>query len=140
MDDRGARGFGGLHLGSASLLTLFSVLCLTVLSALSLMSAKNELLLARRAADATAQYYAADAAATAIYEAVLRGDTQGLTATPLAEDGTAFRYSVPMGDTQQLEVELNRDLQIVSWRAVYTAEWRPSEGIDVWDGIIPEVQ
>ncbi|HWP79761.1 MAG TPA: hypothetical protein VN446_03885 [Candidatus Acidoferrum sp.] len=139
MDDKG-RGFGGLHLGSASLLTLFSVLCLTVLSALSLMSAKNERMLSQRAADAAAQFYAADAAAAAVYEAVLQGDTSGTAITPLAPDGVYCRYAVPISDTQQLEVELSPDLQIKSWRAVYTAPWQPDEGIEVWDGIFPEVQ
>jgi len=134
------RSFGGLHLGSASLLTLFAVLCLTVLSALSLTSAKNEETLARRAADATAQYYEADAKAAAIYDATLRGDMQGVTVTPLAEDGVYCRYTVPMGDTQQLEVELDKNLQILSWRTVYTALWQPNEGIDIWDGNLPEVQ
>ena len=136
----GGRSFGGLHLGSASLLTLFSVLCLTVLSALSLTSAKNEETLARRTADATAQYYAADAKAAAIYDAVMGGDMQGVTVTPNALDGVYCRYAVPMGDTQQLEVELDINLKILSWRAVYTALWQPDEGIDIWDGNLPEVQ
>ncbi|MPM13518.1 hypothetical protein SDC9_59875 [bioreactor metagenome] len=139
MNDSG-RGFGGLHLGSASLLTLFAVLCLTVLSALSLTSAKNEETLAHRAADATALYYAADAKAATIYDAVTRGDMQGVTVTPNTSDGVYCRYAVPMGDTQQLEVELDKNLQILSWRAVYTALWQPDEGIDIWDGNLPEVQ
>lgn len=139
MNDTG-RGFGGLHLGSASLLTLFSVLCLTVLSALSLTSAKNEEALARRAADATALYYAADAKAVSIYDAVMHGDTQGVIVTPDDPDGVYYRFTVPMGDTQQLEVELDKNLCVLSWRAVYTALWQPDEGIDIWDGNLPEVQ
>ena len=61
----------GLNVGSASILMIFAVLCLTVFSALSLVTAISEKNTADHFAESTVRYYAADAEAIEIKEALL---------------------------------------------------------------------
>ncbi len=53
---------GGVSIGAGgiSILAIFVVLCLTTLSALSMVSARADYVLAKKAAQAGAKYYAAD--------------------------------------------------------------------------------
>lgn len=57
---------GGTVSGAVSLVMIFVVLCLTVFSVLTLSTAVGESKLAQATAQHTADYYAADAQATAI--------------------------------------------------------------------------
>lgn len=57
---------GGTVSGAVSLVMIFAVLCLTVFSVLTLSTAVGESKLAQATAQHTADYYAADAQATAI--------------------------------------------------------------------------
>ena len=51
-----------LHVGMATIVTIFSVLCLTVFSVLTLLSAHSEKQLAEVSAEAIRSYYAAETA------------------------------------------------------------------------------
>ena len=53
----------GLNIGSASIIMIFAILCLTVFSALSLVTSVSEKKTAQRFADETAAYYEADSEA-----------------------------------------------------------------------------
>lgn len=52
----------GIHVGSASIVMIFAVLCLTVFSTLSFVTANHERKLAEKSTLAVQQYYAADCA------------------------------------------------------------------------------
>lgn len=56
----------GLNIGSASIIMIFAILCLTVFSALSLVTSVSEKKTAQRFADETAAYYEADSEAVKI--------------------------------------------------------------------------
>lgn len=78
---------GGTVSGAVSLVMVFAVLCLTVFSVLTLSTAVGESKLAQATAQHTADYYAADAQATAI--AAQLG--QGSRAQEI--DGIAIAYT-----------------------------------------------
>ena len=50
----------GMNIGSASLVLIFAVLCLTLFATLTLLSAKNEMNLTNKYSESVTQYYAAD--------------------------------------------------------------------------------
>lgn len=53
----------GMNIGSASLVLIFAVLCLTLFATLTLLSAKNEMKLTCKYEESVTQYYAADSKA-----------------------------------------------------------------------------
>jgi hypothetical protein len=126
----------GLNIGSASIIMLFAVLSLTVLAALSLLSANSQYALAQRSADAVSDYYAADYEAARIYERVAAGDYSDVEA--YEETGAAYyRYSVEISSRSALEVVLAEGGDrpaIISWRVTETDEWIPDESLDLWGG------
>lgn len=96
--------------GGSSLLVIFAVLCLTVFAMLSLTQAQ-EILAQLRAGE--------------------RPD--GVT----AEGEGVFSYACPISDAQTLEVRVRlagESHEILAWRAVFTADWRADEDLDLWDG------
>lgn len=60
----------GLNMGSASIIMIFAILCLTVFSALSLVTSVSEKKTAQRFADETAAYYEADSEAVKIKNSI----------------------------------------------------------------------
>ena len=60
----------GLNIGSASIIMIFAILCLTVFSALSLVTSVSEKKTAQRFADETAAYYEADSEAVRIKNSI----------------------------------------------------------------------
>lgn len=55
----------GMNVGSASLVLIFTVLCLTLFATLTLLCAKNEMNLTNKYSESVTQYYAADSKAEA---------------------------------------------------------------------------
>jgi predicted membrane-bound dolichyl-phosphate-mannose-protein mannosyltransferase len=126
----------GLNIGSASIIMLFAVLCLTVLSALSLLSASSQMRLSRRAADVVSDYYAADLAASQIYEAVKAGDTSRVE-TVRGDGGVSYHYVVVIDKHQSLEVSLaeeNGAVTVEQWKIIESGDWEPDDTLDLWGG------
>jgi hypothetical protein len=134
------RGFG-LNVGSASIVMVFAVLCLTVFAALSLVTASRELALADRTADAVTNYYTADSLAVEVYDALLEnpdepGEIRGVEIGTDSGSGTLC-YAVPVDENQRLFIRLRREgeaLRILEWILEPTGEWTPDDGLRVWDG------
>lgn len=142
--------------GAPSVLVVLVCLCLTVLSVLSLIAARNEFTLAERTVSETAQYYRADAAASAILAETLDGfrrtgaaaAPEGVTLTepeqaknPKNGKTPAFLadYSVPCGENSALccsvMVYLDGSYDILSWKKVFSAEQTFfDDSINVWNG------
>lgn len=130
----------GLNNGSALILMLFSVLCLTVLAALSMISANSQWNLAQRSADSVTAYYAADLKASEIYEEILSGVTDNAEAAE-AMGIMYYGYSVEIDENSSLEVfisETNGNYEILKWKAVQNNEWIADESLPIWDGTIGE--
>ena len=125
-----------LNIGSASIIMLFAVLCLTVLAALSLLSANSQWTITKRSADSVAEYYAADLKATEIFNRVKSGDTSEVSVDSF--DGTTYvTYSVPVNDRQALDVSLTESggiWKILVWSAVDAGDWIPDDSLNLWDG------
>jgi hypothetical protein len=128
----------GLNIGSASIIMLFAVLSLTVLAALSLLSANSQYALARRSADAVSDYYAADYEAAGIYERIASGDHTGVNVSEEA-GVTYYRYSVEMASGNSLDVVLTAEGEgrpaVVSWQIADSGDWEADDvPLNVWQG------
>lgn len=142
MEEKRTGGSMGVSIGSATLVMLFAVLCLTLFSVMALVTANQELELAEKSARSVTDYYRADALAAEVCNAMpapsdrLDGcQVSGVTLTQ-APDGTVS-YAVPVDERQDLTVSLQWEdgrWQIRSWVVVQTAEWSADEHMDVWNG------
>jgi hypothetical protein len=129
--------------GGASIVMVFSVLCLTIFAVLSLVTARSAWALSTRAAGAVTDYYAADSLAVQIYDELGASDTVpesvlGVTVDRVSED--CLRYMVPIDENQALCVLLRRggeSLSILEWSVRNAGEWNPLDRILVWDGTEP---
>ena len=142
----------GLNIGSASIIMIFAILCLTVFSALSLVTAVSEKKTAQRFADATAAYYEADSEAVDIKNSIQAALDSGETLNQAAESvgarssetGQIITYSVPLSDNiSQIAVVLAYNsgtgtLEDLSWEKKDISEWTPDDSLEVWNGEIPE--
>ena len=146
----------GVHIGSASIVMIFAVLCLTIFAALSFATAGYEQRLADKYADAAEAYYNADGVAEELYAQIYallqqEHDADVLEAK-LAELQVAveygdnrkwLHYSVPVDDTQMLRVTLlwaEHTLNIEQWRVDAAAQWEYEETLSVWDGSIKQTE
>ena len=124
--------------GGSSLLTVFAVLALTVFALLSLSTAGVGL--ADSAAKAVTNYYAADCKAQEILARLRNGEAPEdveLTAMLQEGGGTDYYYTVPISDTQELQVEVLVDAEtyeILRWQAAPSVVWEGSDGFIIWDG------
>ena len=133
---------GGGISGAVSLVMIFCVLCLSVFAVLTLATAERERRLTDLAAGRAADYYAADAEATKIVAALIRGEAPegGVPVEIMSMDSPwgFVSFSVPAGGEQELRVELwlreDGTYDILTWKTVYTGEWEIDDHIEVWDG------
>ena len=140
----------GVNVGTISLLVIFLLMCLSIFSVLSLSTAKSELSLAEKSAQAVSAYYAADLVLSEKVELVGRLLQQGAREWEVMEyavslAGSAestgmtlrieFSQEITPGQVLQavLAVE-NRKLSVLSWQAVDNREWQPDYSINVWEG------
>lgn len=143
------RKSSGINIGSASIIMVFSVLCLTVFAVLSLITANSEYKLAVKSTDVIKNYYAADNAATEKL-AVLKdtfddgdfADVQtkatelGIICESAGADVT-LSFEEKVTDTQALSVKAtytSGDFRIDEWKLISTDEWNADAGFELWDG------
>jgi hypothetical protein len=139
----------GLNMGSASIIMLFAVLCLTVLAALSLLSANSQLRLTQRSAAVMESYYDADLRASEIYESVLRGDYSEVE--EIVSDGgdTYYNYTVmaeikpengsKSGENPSLSLsvsllESGGAFSVYRWKIIESDDWNPNDELNLWGG------
>ena len=128
----------GVSVGSALLIMILAVLCLTIFSVLSLSSATASRAMADRTAEETRDYYAADKTACAILSQILEGDDGApAAASPGADGSTVYSYSVPIDDGSKLMVDVKvsgQKYDILRWQAENISSWSPDDSLNVWDG------
>jgi hypothetical protein len=133
-----------------SLLVIFLVLCLSIFSVLSLSTAKSDLKLTEKSAQAIAGYYAADLACAEKAEQVLlllqRGADNGeITGLALSLNGSVrssggalyieFSHEIIPGQELQTTLAVERGkMSVLSWKAVDVGPWEPDYSINVWEG------
>lgn len=133
MERRTKERFSPPALGGSSLLVVFAVLCLTVFALLSLSTVRADGRLGDVAADAVAGYYQADAQAQEILARLRMGEVPA----EVESRGSVYRYSCPISDSQQLNVQVKvegSDYQILCWQAAPSGEWEPDNRLELWDG------
>ena len=135
----------GIGVGSASIVLVFAVLCLTIFSLITYVVAGNEKALTDAKAELVTGYYEADAAAELILADILEADVlpeviRGVNIytgwnKDLGVETTYFHY--PVSDIKALYVNLlilGDSVDILSWRMYDTDEWEIDDSINVWTG------
>ena len=103
--------------GSSSFLIIFSVLCLTIFTLLSLSTVQADKRLTEHSINAVTAYYAADLEA----EQILAQLRQGIIPENVISDNNLYSYSCPISDSQTLEVEVEitgSGWSVLRWQAV----------------------
>lgn len=119
--------------GAASLLVIFTVLCLTIFSLLSLSTALADRRLSDAAAESVQAYYEADTLAEEIYARLRAGETP----EQVQVQGSTYAYACPVGKTQQLQVCLqqeNNTWSVLQWQLVTIENEHADSSLPVWDG------
>ena len=144
MGERKKESFAPPALGGSSLLVVFAVLALTVFALLSLSTVRADVRLGDAAAKAVQDYYAADVKAQEILARLRNGERpDGVEIAGRLGDGIyTARYTVPISDSQELQVEVELTeawadyswrYQVVRWQAAPTGEWESDESLEIWD-------
>ena len=147
-------GGGKVNIGAASLVLIFIVLCLATFGLLSLSSAKGDLSLAERQAEAVSAYYAADSKEwVRQVDAVLQEEMGHSDDSSSASDAVKARLGeiyhqdegmvvtdIPMERGQSLRIELTlvcgegMRYQIHSWYVYDSGQYEIDNSMPVWDG------
>jgi len=135
----------GIGVGSASIILVFAVLCLTIFSLISLVVASNERTLVDARVNLVTNYYAADALAEQIISDILATDTTPDSAHGVniytgwndELDAPTVYFFCDITDIKVLYVSLavnEESFDILSWRIYGTDEWEFDDSINVWIG------
>lgn len=138
------RKVAGMHVGSATLVMLFSVLCLTIFGALSVVTANNGWALAEKMAQGVTNYYQADTTAIELWQQISEDYDGGFIQS--ADDNTTIEwvdgeerlnYWVSIDQNQVLWVQLcyrNDTVQAVRWEVEQVGTWTTDQSLQVWGG------
>lgn len=137
-----SRRAGGV--GSVSLVLIFSTLCLSIFSVLSLSDAVGQKSTSALLAESVTDYYAADTSAERVFAALSECLRTGadvpdtLCGVSVAEseksDGTHYAYACDIDEKQVLTVEAvyaDNVLTITRWAKGARGEWVGDDGIPV---------
>ena len=135
----------GIGVGSASIVLVFAVLCLTVFSLITLVVAGNDKVLVDAEAQLVTGYYEADTLAEHIVEEIVQADTipESVLGIDIATDydfssGKEIAYFFcPISNQKVLYVRLavnNDSCDILSWRMWDTDDWVIDDSLNVWQG------
>jgi len=147
MREQKKSSFSPPALGGASLLVIFAVLALTIFALLSLSTVRADGRLSEASAQAVQNYYAADCKAQVVLAWLRTGEgtpdvpEDFTVSTAISEysdhSETVHSYTIPISDTQELQVEVRidgvDDFEILRWQAAPVGDWEIDEGIDLWD-------
>jgi len=136
---------GGIGVGSASIVLVFAVLCLTVFSLITFVVASNDKALVDAEAHLVTGYYKADTLAEFVLAELLAADTLP-SAVGEIKIGTLWNDELEMdtayffcriSDIKALYVNLafyEDSYDILSWRMYDTDDWVFDDSINVWSG------
>lgn len=137
----------GFNVGSASIIMVFAVLCLTIFSVLSFTTSSSDLRLSLRASKSISDYYAAELRAQDtilfINQQIKEGKTldnlkMHLEEVDLESSDFTIRFSEAVDDRRMLLVELTFDkdynMTVTRWNLLASKDWVPDFGMDIWSG------
>ena len=135
----------GVGIGSASVVLVFAVLCLTVFALISYTAAGNDKALADVEAKLVQGYYEADTLAECILAELLAGDRipgpasiRGVEITTRRDrEPETAEFSCVVSDEKELYVKVafyGESYAILSWRMRTTGTWAIDDDLPVWSG------
>ena len=139
----------GFNVGSASIIMVFAVLCLTIFSVLSLITANSDLRLSMRAAKSIEDFYLAEYLAETkvidIKEKLAGGSTpQSLVSSvdgiKIEKQGNkdVISFVQTVDDKRDIHIalicETDMRLTVSEWRLLPNDNWNPDSGVEVWSG------
>ena len=134
---------GANGVGSASIVLIFAVLCLTIFALITFSVADRERVLVEREAELVIGFYRADAIAE-IFLADFLDESASPDTTYILDKSTAWcgilraeitNFNVSITETMRLAVSVavyDRHFDILSWRIENTHEWTADTGLAVW--------
>ena len=136
---------GGIGVGSASIVLVFAVLCLTVFSLITLVVARNSKVLADAEAELVTGYYEADALAEHILAVIaetgaMPDSVRGVEIDygwDMEREAETATYLCAISDEKELYVKLIIDgsrVDIINWRMLDIGEWENDESLGIWLG------
>ena len=136
---------GGIGVGSASIVLVFAVLCLTIFSLISFIVTQNTKALVDAEAEFVKGYYRADVAAELILAELLNSEgipsaIQGIRINIEQDndtDSNIINFVYPIYDTDYkdlfVRVYLSEDsYNVLSWRVIDNAEWEAAGSFNIW--------
>lgn len=141
---KNTRKVAGMNVGSATLVMLFSVLCLTIFAVLSVVTAGNAWTLAEKSADAVTTYYEADCLAVELLDEIT-ASYQGTFVVPSGCTGDItevdgekrLNYWVSIDENQWLWVQVydqDGTPQVARWEVQLSGDWESDQSLNVWGG------
>jgi len=138
-------GKSGVGVGSASIVLVFAVLCLTVFSLITYVVAGNDRSLVEAKIGLVSGYYEADALAEQILLELLAADEtpqsiQGVTIYTKWDEERGVEtthFFCKISEIKSLYVHLilrDDSFDIITWRMYDTDEWEFDNSINVWPG------
>ncbi len=119
-------------LGAASLICIFTVLCLVVFALLSISTVQGRYNLSRAAADTVADHYEAEAKAHELVAAIRAGEEPEGVAF---DDSDSAGFSLPVSETARLDVSVKVPSgETVHWQEVPLPRTEEAEFPELWDG------
>jgi len=136
---------GGIGIGSASIVLVFAVLCLSVFSLIAFVVAGNEKALVDSEAELVVKYYETDKLAEQIAADIQNADIIPETIRDIEiktqwdheMEADVVYYLCPISEKKSLYVRLAvyiDSYDIMAWRMVDTDEWEYDDSLNVWQG------
>jgi len=134
---------GGIGVGSASIVLVFAVLCLTVFSLITFVVAENDKGLVDANKQLMTGYYSADSLAERVFAELIESGSapDSVLGVNISTDfdsnsGVEYLYySCPISEDKAINVKLavNGDsYDILSWRMGDTGDWEADNSMNVW--------
>ena len=135
---------GGIGVGSASIVLVFAVLCLTIFAIISLTGALSDRALAEVEAGLIRSYYDADALAETILAEIITDG--GLPDSVMGVDITydwdweksvdTLSFTCPISDKKEFLAVVANDgsYDVLTWRMRDIGEWEFDDSLDLWPG------
>ena len=128
--------------GSALIVLMFAVLCLTIFSVMAYVSAQLDKRLAEAELNQVKAFYAADTLAEQVlYEALLSDGRENILGLDIhyGWDGgkKIVSFTSPVNDTKNIHVTAavnGGKYEIISWQMYDDSIWEADELLDVWPG------
>ena len=134
---------GGNGIGSASIILIFAVLCMTIFALISFKTAIADKALVDTQEQFVKEYYDADMRAEQILAEILKADTipQAVNNVNIKAESNQEEKTVSfvcsMSDTKELYVEVivyKDTYDIIKWKIQDTGSWIIDDKLPVWTG------